>query len=644
MDIEAKPTLMKLTNENYFRWEYEMKNYLGAKELFKNCQFANFVEYWTELTDSLENMITASTTASTTTSTTTTTTIDLTKIDRKEIMKWNKDDEKCKSYLRMYVAEKFHEITKKEPITANQMWNELKRKCELTTNMNMLTMLREFQLMKMNDKETLLKYLERVELAVEKLKNVGKKFTEEETIIHVLSTLREEFATITMTIMLVPQSQLTLEFVAKQFALYESLNQRANAPTKRIGETLNSENRNESRTCFKCGVKGHIAKDCHTPQWKIEKFQKREEENDEKFQDEKKVTKDKRARIYHRPEGNSAEVLNAEKRKEEEPLEWILDTGANQHMINEEHWLTDKYSCHTKVASAFGETQSKRMIVGNVHLFCEKEIKLTNVLYVPNLRRNIISIPAICDKDERIKVEFSKEGMTIKRNQEVLMKGSRGVGGLYTLDQYVTSGGTEAHLIICSPERIGDFSLGNLKMANQALKKEDSRKINQTGHPETSCEVTFYEDQKERPLTNQPELVVENEDPENKIYDPDKEEKIDEYSHEDQSEEERLQVRDKIRGIFELPSGQKACRPGGITNTNAEDTYFVRFDEVENMKDEELKLIKVSSDTEALNSCSLKSIESQTWNERMNTLEKYPIKKHPIKSWKGGTRCRLTID
>ena len=120
----------------------------------------------------------------------------------------------------MHVTDKFHDITKKD-ITAHQMWIELKKKCEITLNMNMLTMMREFQLMKMNDKETLLKYLERVELAVEKLKNVGKKLTEEETIIHVLSTLREEFATITMTIMLVPQSQLTLQFIAKQFALYE---------------------------------------------------------------------------------------------------------------------------------------------------------------------------------------------------------------------------------------------------------------------------------------------------------------------------------------------------------------------------------------------------------------------------------------
>ncbi len=55
MEIANSKTISKLKDDNGYKWSYEMKMFLGSKDLWKNCEFKGLEEYLRSLDDDDED-------------------------------------------------------------------------------------------------------------------------------------------------------------------------------------------------------------------------------------------------------------------------------------------------------------------------------------------------------------------------------------------------------------------------------------------------------------------------------------------------------------------------------------------------------------------------------------------------------------
>lgn len=143
----------------------------------------------------------------------------------------------------------------------------------------------------------------------------------------------------------------------------------------------NSDNKYKNIKCFRCGLVGHIVSSC-----RVKIPQKVKVKNTDKANERKKHFKFKTS-INHVVElTNNVEDINSKNA-------WILDTGASSH-----------FSCNKDIFTTFEKVSNRKMSVavdglsfpiegkGEVQLIVNnRKIVLSNVLYSPKLRRNLIS-------------------------------------------------------------------------------------------------------------------------------------------------------------------------------------------------------------------------------------------------------------
>jgi hypothetical protein len=120
---------------------------------------------------------------------------------------------------------------------------------------------------------------------------------------------------------------------------------------------------------------------------------------------------------------------------------WIADSGASEHMTDSRSSFSQftPIEADTWKVNGVGGAKLSVMGTGTVtiknHLPNEtREATLHNVLYVPGLGGDLLSIGAITDLD--IEVKLTKHGVTFARDGHVLMTGvrDRNLKGLYYLN------------------------------------------------------------------------------------------------------------------------------------------------------------------------------------------------------------------
>ena len=98
--------------------------------------------------------------------------------------------------------------------------------------------------------------------------------------------------------------------------------------------------------------------------------------------------------------------------------EWIVDSGANTHVINDKAWFLDFTPIEYSVSTA---NKSSRLDVcggGHVQLNLRSpdntplEIKLLNVAYCPSSRANILSLDLLCEK-ANLRGTWGKHGISL---------------------------------------------------------------------------------------------------------------------------------------------------------------------------------------------------------------------------------------
>lgn len=119
--------------------------------------------------------------------------------------------------------------------------------------------------------------------------------------------------------------------------------------------------------------------------------------------------------------------------------EWFIDSGASKHVTGQKSLLSDLDSnCRSKISTTGGHTLNVAG-KGSVKVPTPSGgIRIDNVLYVPGIRKNLLSVGSIADGEDRPKILFDSTHCWILRDfplpaaHQVITKGKRDQkNGLY---------------------------------------------------------------------------------------------------------------------------------------------------------------------------------------------------------------------
>lgn len=149
---------------------------------------------------------------------------------------------------------------------------------------------------------------------------------------------------------------------------------------------------NKNRTCHHCGKRGHIMRDCYllkkSGQGKYNNYQKSNARRSvDAFYSESSVGNNNEINL-------EAQVADS---NDNDLEEWLLDSEATSHFCNKKSWFEDLKNI-SPIEILVGDRNAKSQVLGkgNVVFHIKNRnnfvrVKLLNVLYAPNMRRNLIS-------------------------------------------------------------------------------------------------------------------------------------------------------------------------------------------------------------------------------------------------------------
>ncbi|KAG8472907.1 hypothetical protein CXB51_034792 [Gossypium anomalum] len=119
--------------------------------------------------------------------------------------------------------------------------------------------------------------------------------------------------------------------------------------------------------------------------------------------------------------------------------EWILDSGCSFHMCPNREWFSTYNSVEGGVVRMGNDSSSKVNGIGTVKIkMHDGTIRtLSDVRYVPDLRKNLISLSILDLKGCKINIESN--GIKVSRGALILLKGKR-TGSLYILEGSTVTG------------------------------------------------------------------------------------------------------------------------------------------------------------------------------------------------------------
>lgn len=210
---------------------------------------------------------------------------------------------------------------------------------------------------------------------------------------------------------------------------------------------------NTKKRCFKCNSTGHLARACRkTPQKQtfckickkfnhLEKdcYFRNEANNKKKDQQSNKSDKqtDKVSFLVHKQQDTS----------------WIVDSGTTSHMINNTKYLKKLRQIQSTVSVA---KANESMVAEGTGTLETENCILQNVMYIPNLCANLMSVPAITEHGG--KVIFTRDKVVVEKNNEEIFCGKKKENGLY-------------EVMLCTETKERSYAVQKLDLAEKWHKK-----------------------------------------------------------------------------------------------------------------------------------------------------------------------------
>jgi transposase InsO family protein len=385
-------TIVQLNDTNYATWKFQIKMLLKQKEMYHTIEYASLLEYIREDEPDIAPE----------------------KLEAKDMEKrtrqWSKDNDKAISYIGGHIDTKFYKYVTSDK--AHEVWNSLASHFASLDTANRMGVKIEFYKAQQKSNESLLSYLERVIDICDKLKDLGWITPDLEICIKILSSLSEEYRPIQLTCLMIPEEKLNTNMLRQHFAM--DTTQAKNKP-----EGAAQANQTHTKFCTECGYDNHFAKNCRAPEArKLAYKAKLAERNKAKAhaQNAEAVTF-----ITTSPDTATSNSVGT----------WYLDSAASHHMTNDPSMVTNTTESNIKVLGSLSSEQNISSVRGEAHV--NELLPLNDVLLVPNLRKNLVSVAKITE-DENMEIRFKGNGVQILLDNSIVGTGSKDQSGIYALD------------------------------------------------------------------------------------------------------------------------------------------------------------------------------------------------------------------
>ena len=318
------------------------------------------------------------------------------------IAAWNKKDRRAKRKLGETLDDTNLLYITNEATSADA-WNKLKSIYEPTTVANKQLLRQDFQNVKMDESGTLTAHLEHILSIANQLGALGARPADDDIVSTCLLSLPEVYSPLVTSLEsgnnlpsfvdlhvhlmhedLKHNCRQAVEGYSTQTKFAKQANSRKSSPKIKITPATHPELYTIGATCSHCGKPNHTAAQCQKKQGGKSKTTHH------------KQGKDKTAR---KASTAPAQLFVSCFATSTNPAAWYLDSGASQHMANDQVHMYNVQHFQTPVAVYLGDDKT---VYGDASGCVDLELilldssitnaTLTNVLHVPALTKNLFSI------------------------------------------------------------------------------------------------------------------------------------------------------------------------------------------------------------------------------------------------------------
>ncbi|EZA47339.1 Copia protein [Ooceraea biroi] len=319
---------------------------------------------------------------------------------------FRKKDRTCKSLIIQCIANSHFQYIK-DKSNSYQMWRALEAVFQRKGIASQLYLRKRLLSMKLTENQSLEKHLLKFEETVRELKSVGAKLEDMDIVCHLLLTLPKDYDAIVTALETLEVKKLTLEFVKGKLLDQEikKQNQQQEITSKDFTAAFSSNCKNTTREkqqsghrnyrasdnppehsrgaalfkCHNCGKPGHKRSECR---WRKQANQ---------------TNSDTSGKVQYIT--FLATALHSTADAGETTMRLYVDSGATDHMVNSEKYFFEIRNLEKpiKISVAKSSESLYATKIGTINILLQNNVtaEITNVLFVQDLRHNLLSVSQV---------------------------------------------------------------------------------------------------------------------------------------------------------------------------------------------------------------------------------------------------------
>jgi hypothetical protein len=325
---------------------------------------------------------------------------------RDRLVELRKNDKKCKSQIIQRIADSHLEYVK-DAETAYEMWSTLQTTFERKSMASQVLLRKKLLTMKFNvGTDSMNTHFLKFDGTIRELKSARANLEQSDVVCHLLLTMPPEYDTVVTAIETLASEELTISFVknrlldeeSKRLGSRQEKGKEASTSSAFVAPTRNKKFDGRSKLkCFNCGIIGHKKSECRKPKSKTE------------------------AKICE----VNTELCFAGFAQGEADSSWYLDSGCTEHLAKSSNSLKNVRPLEKpiQIRSAKSGTFLTAKEMGDIPVKTvigeqTKRITIKNVLVVPNLEFNLLSVRRL--EMNGLKIIFENGNGNIFKNDELV--------------------------------------------------------------------------------------------------------------------------------------------------------------------------------------------------------------------------------